>query len=227
MLDRAIGGLAAPLALTAAVVLALSAIVLHPGTASAQATTVSNADAAAQLAAVKAATERFRDVNVALAEGYVPDPNGMCVMAGTEGFPRQLGGMGIHYARMDLLGITATEPVVDGNGTHTDFMTPAVLVYVPDAEGHLELAAVENLVFQKAWHAAGHTEGPEFLGNQYYSMVENPETEALEAHGFAPHYELHMWLFRDNPAGMFVPFNPDVTCPDTPVELPGAATAKS
>lgn len=224
MLDRATRGLTA---LAAAAVLALSAVVLVPASASAQATTVSKGDAAAQLAAVKKATERFRDVNVALSEGYVPDPNGMCVVAGLEGFPRQLGGMGIHYFRPDLLGITRTEPPVEGNGTHTDFMTPAVLIYVPNAEGRLELAAVENLVFQKAWHAAGHTDVPEFLGNQYYSMVENPETEALEAHGFAPHFELHVWLFRDNPAGMFVPFNPDVTCPDTPVELPGAATAKS
>lgn len=223
MPQRATRGL---LALAAAVLVALAAVALRPADASAQATVVSDADAAARLAAVKKAAERFRDVDVALAEGYVPDPNGMCVTASIEGLPRQLGGMGIHYFRPDLLEITATEPRVDGTGTHTDFLNPAILVYVPDAAGRLELAAVENLVFQEAWHAAGHAEVPEFLGNQYYSMVENPETEALEAHGFAPHYELHVWLFRDNPSGMFSPFNPDVSCPDTPVELPGAATAK-
>lgn len=171
-------------------------------------------DHAAELTAVYEATERFRDVSVAVAEGYVPDPTGMCVTAGFEGWPRQMGGMGVHYFRPDLLGITATEPVVTGTGTHTDFRTPGVLVYAPDAEGELELVAVENLVFAEAWHAAGHADRPEFLGNQYFHLVENPETEALEAHGFAPHYELHVWLYRENPAGMFMPFNPALACPE-------------
>ncbi len=53
---------------------------------------------------------------------------------------------------------------------------------------------------------------PEFLGNQYYHMVNNPLTEADEAHGFEPHYELHMWLYRENPTDLFAQFNPNVTC---------------
>jgi hypothetical protein len=44
-------------------------------------------------------------------------------------------------------------------------------------------------------------------------MVDNPATPDVdEAHGFMPHYELHMWLYRDNPNGLFAPFNPDVSC---------------
>jgi branched-chain amino acid transport system substrate-binding protein len=39
----------------------------------------------AVLAEIKAASERFTDVNVALAEGYIPDPTGMCVTAEMEG----------------------------------------------------------------------------------------------------------------------------------------------
>jgi hypothetical protein len=70
------------------------------------------------------------------------------------------------------------------------------------------------LFFADAWHAAGHTERPAFLGKQYYLLVENPETELLEAHGFAPHYELHVWVHRENPAGPFMPFNPELRCPE-------------
>jgi hypothetical protein len=73
--------------------------------------------------------------------------------------------------------------------------------------------AVENLVFVQAWLAAGNLKRPEFHGNQYYQIIDNPLTPIDEAHGFEPHYELHIWLYRDNPAGMFMPFNTRVKCP--------------
>lgn len=171
------------------------------------------AEAAPSLAGIRAATERFRDVRVALAEGYVRDPSSMCVTAEMEGMPRQLGDMGIHYFRPDLLGITGPpNPRVSGTGTHTDFRTPGVLIYEPQADGSLRLVAVENLVFEKAWRAAGHTQPPQFAGQVYYHMIDNPLTAADEAHGFEPHYELHAWLYRDNPTGTFAQFNPRATC---------------
>jgi hypothetical protein len=33
-----------------------------------------------------------------------------------------------------------------------------------------------------------------------------------EAHHFAPHYDLHVWLYRENPKGMFTQFNPKASC---------------
>ena len=109
------------------------------------------------LAAVRAATARFQDVKVALAEGYVRDPGDMCDTAEMMGRPAKLGAMGIHFFRPDLLGISAPpNPRVDGNGTHTDFLRPSILIYEPQADGSLELVAVENLVFARAWRAAGH-----------------------------------------------------------------------
>ena len=166
----------------------------------------------AVVAELRAASERFTDVNVALAEGYVPDPTGACVTAEMEGQPAEKGAMGIHYLRPDVLGITATEPRVDGNGTHTDFLTPGVLLYEPQADGSLELVAVENLAFEKSWKEAGNGGPPNFAGHDFVHMVDDPGTEADEAHGFQPHYELHAWVFRDNPNGPFEPFNPTVTC---------------
>lgn len=165
------------------------------------------------LDAVRAATERYRDIDVALAEGYVRDPMDLCDTADMMGRPAELGAMGIHYFRPDLLGITAPpNPRVDGNGTHTDFRRPSILIYEPQSDGRLELVAVENLVFLAAWHAAGNAERPSFQGVPYDHMVDDPATPADEAHMFAPHYDRHVWLYRDNPAGMFAPFNPRVTC---------------
>lgn len=208
----------------AVVVAAVVCLAGRPADAGAQASQLDPVHAAAlavvpasdPLAEVRAQTERFRDVSMALAEGYIPDPTGMCVTAPFEGQPRQLGAMGIHYFRPDLLGITAVEPRVDGVGTHTDFTSPGVLIYEPQADGSLELVAVENLVWARPWREAGNESPPEFEGQEYYFMIDNPLTEVDEAHGFEPHYELHVWLYRENPLGVFMPFNPAAGCTHAP-----------
>jgi hypothetical protein len=162
---------------------------------------------------VRAATARFQDVKVALAEGYVRDPTDMCDTAPMMGRPAALGGMGIHFFRPDLLGITAPpNPRVDGNGTHTDFRKPSILIYEPREDGELELVAVENLVFRKAWHEAGNKGLPTFHGVEYDHMFDDPATAADEAHNFEPHYDRHVWLYRPNANGMFAQYNPTVTC---------------
>ena len=177
------------------------------------ATPVSGNPAEPDLATVRAATDRFRDVNVALAEGYVRDPMNLCDTASMMGRPAALGSMGVHYFRPDLLGISGPpNPRVSGTGTHTDFNKPAILIYEPQADGSSELVAVENLVFIKAWEAAGNTAPPTFHGKSFDKMVDDPATEVDEAHMFEPHYDLHVWLYRDNPRGMFAQFNPNVSC---------------
>lgn len=162
---------------------------------------------------VRAATERFRDVKVALAEGYVRDPMNICDTADMMGRPASLGAMGIHFFRPDRLGITAPpNPRVDGNGTHTDFRKPAILIYEPQADGSLQLVAVENLVFQRSWHASGNKRPPRFHGVEYDTMQDDAATAIDEAHMFEPHYDRHVWLYRANPSGMFAQFNPNVSC---------------
>lgn len=129
------------------------------------------------------------------------------------GFPVELGAMGIHYFRPDLLGISAPpSPRVDGDGTHTDFLRPGILIYEPQQDGSLALVAVENLVFQKSWHAAGNARPPSFHGVEYDTMQDDPATEVDEAHMFEPHYDRHVWLYRENPNGVFAQFNPAVSC---------------
>lgn len=165
------------------------------------------------LAEIKAATEKFKDVNAALAAGYVRDPMNMCETAEMMGRPASDGAMGVHYFRPDLLGVTAPpNPRVDGNGTYTDFHAPAVLIYEPQENGAMELVAVENLVFKAAWEAAGHKEPPSFHGKAFDAMADDPATPVDEAHMFMPHFDRHVWVWRDNPSGVFAPLNPKVTC---------------
>lgn len=179
-------------------------------------TAITRADAVAAeptLDAVRKATLRFRDVKVALAEGYVRDPGNICDAAEMMGKPAKLGAMGIHFFRPDLLGITGPpSPRVNGTGTHTDFNQPSILIYEPQKDGSLELVAVENLVFISAWEKAGNTAPPTFHGVAWDRMVDDPITEVDEAHLFEPHYDRHVWLYRDNPAGIFAQFNPNVSC---------------
>ena len=162
---------------------------------------------------VRNLTARYQSVDTALADGYVRDPGNVCETAEMMGQPADVGAMGIHFFRPDLLGITGPpNPRVAGTGMHTDFRKPAVLIYEPQADGTLQLVAVENLVFMKAWEAAGNTAPPSFQGHAYNRMVDDPATETDEAHHFEPHYDLHVWLYRENPAGMFAQFNPAGTC---------------
>ncbi|MCA0044682.1 hypothetical protein [Celeribacter litoreus] len=164
------------------------------------------------LDAMRSMTEKYKDVEVALADGYIPDPSGMCVDAGMEGLPPEWGGMGIHYIHPARLKLAPPAGRVDGGSTHTDFMAPAILLYEPQADGSMELVGVENLVFEAAWKAAGNMEPPMLNGRMWDHMADDPATDADEAHGFMPHYDQHVWLFRENPAGDLMPFNPNVTC---------------
>ena len=58
-------------------------------------------------------------------------------------------------------------------------------------------------------------------------MADDPNTPTDEAHGFAPHYDQHVWIFRDNPMGPLEPYNTNATCAHTSTDrrrsaLPGA-----
>ena len=160
---------------------------------------------------IRASVEKYKDINVAMAEGYIT-PDNLCVSAAAEGLPAELGAMGMHYIHPALLKITGTDPRVNGESTYTDWSQPSVLIYEPQADGSMELVAVENLVFEAAWEAAGMGEVPTLNGRAWDHMADDANTAGDEAHGFMPHYDQHVWLFRENPMGDLMPFNPNVTC---------------
>lgn len=148
--------------------------------------------------------EPFKDVNYALSRGYVRG-------SGCESHPT-LGTMGFHYVNPQLLG--STPPVngrVNGTGTYTGTNPPPVLLYAPDGHGGVKLVGIEMLVFAKAWHEE-NKQAPKFNGREYDYMADDPGTPRDEAHGFMPHYDLHIWLFEHNPAGLYAQWNPALSC---------------
>ena len=172
----------------------------------------SNPSREPSLKEVRAATERFHDVKVALAEGYIRDPGNICDAAEMMGKPKELGVMGVHYFRPDLLGITGPpNPRVNGTGTHTDFNKPAILIYEPQADSSLQLVAVENLVFVRRGGCRQFS-ATDLPGREVRHDGRRPEDQVDEAHMFEPHYDRHVWIYRDNPNGVFAQFNPNATC---------------
>jgi len=148
--------------------------------------------------------EPFRNVAYAQSQGYRQG-------SGCETHPT-LGAMGYHYVNPQLLGLTA--PVngrVNGTGTYTGTNPPAILLYVPDGHGGLKLAGIELLVFAAAWNAE-HKQPPQFRGRDFNYMADDPATPQDEAHGFMPHYDLHIWLYENNPSGLYAQWNPALSC---------------
>ncbi|HWH94122.1 MAG TPA: hypothetical protein VNT03_09690 [Baekduia sp.] len=146
------------------------------------------AHASSELGAARAATARYHVQHA----GYslLKDAAGIACID-----KPGVGGMGIHYVNGDL--------VADGQ---IDATTPELLVYEPEANGRERLVAAEYVVFQSDWDAA-HTSRPELFGQEFEL------TPAGNRYGLPAFYELHAWLWKHNPAGMFDDWNPRVVCP--------------
>jgi hypothetical protein len=156
-------------------------------------------------------------VDAALADGYTRDPLDVCETAYYLGELQDLGAIGVHYLRRDLLGVDEMDEMatrLDVSGIHDDFLRPALLVYEPQADSTLLLVAIANMVNASAWEQAGHQEPPSF-GEVPFAYAPGDQTT-----GYPAHYHLHAWLYRDNPSGMFAPYNPAVTCANHVFNLP-------
>ena len=79
-----------------------------------------------------------------------------------------------------------------------------MLIYEP-VGGKLQLVAAEWLVPL----TADTKERPSLFGQPFLGPMEGHEP--LIPKEFA-HYDLHAWLFKDNPLGTFAPTNPNVSC---------------
>jgi hypothetical protein len=67
---------------------------------------------------------------------------------------------------------------------------------------------VEYLEPVDAWAGAGNTSPPVLVG-QHFHFVNTPNRYGLPAF-----YELHVWAWKNNSKGMFVDYNPAVSCED-------------
>jgi hypothetical protein len=99
---------------------------------------------------VRAANSRFKDVSVAVAEGYAPIP---CT-SGVEG-----GAMGVHYVN----GAYLKDEV-------PDVKRPQAIMYEPQPNGKMELIAVEYISFK----------GPASLGGQLFAFNGAPNRYGLD-----------------------------------------------
>ena len=181
------------LALSLALVSSLSATVLLSST-----TAPSSADELSpDVQTARAALEKYQDPSTAIREGYLS--TAVCVeftsSGNLNGMPYPAGGMGVHFLNMGLV------------GSKLDLAHPQVLIYEPIASDKLRLAAAEWFVpYTKGMKA------PVLFGRTFYGpmMGHYPVMPAELVH-----YDLHVWLWKQNPAGMFIPTNADIKCPAT------------
>ena len=103
--------------------------------------------------------------------------------------PNGAGGMGFHYGNTTLIDGTA----------HVD--KPQLLLYEPDENGRLRLLAVEYII---PYNFHSRDAAPTVLLGQQFLQF-----DAFQVWG------LHVWVWKDNPSGLFAPWNPRVSCSNT------------
>jgi hypothetical protein len=99
------------------------------------------------------------------------------------------GGMGFHYGNTDLI-----------NGT-AHVATPQLLLYEPEKNGRLRLVAVEYII-PYTFHS--READPPVLFDQKFARVDDFQL-----------WGLHAWVWKENPSGIFAPWNPTVGCQNT------------
>jgi hypothetical protein len=97
-----------------------------------------------------------------------------------------LGGMGYHWVNPLLV-----DPVFDP-------LKPEAVLYATGPGGNLRIVALEYIVIDLGQAAP-------MFGDQPFDVGGTPVPVA--------HWSLHVWLYEDNPSGMFTPFNPNISCP--------------
>ena len=99
-----------------------------------------------EVTAVRATAEKYKDVNVALAEGYIRDPADHCVSAAAEGLPAEWGAMGIHYIHPGLLKITTVrKPAVKARKGINPFTKEEVMFKAKPATTVVKVRALKKL----------------------------------------------------------------------------------
>ncbi len=130
----------------------------------------------------------YRDVAAAEAAGYV-------AASPCESDPKY-GAMGYHYASEEFLNDGVLDPT-----------RPEILVYQRGENGELRLGAVEYFQVDADQDLATSEDQPTLFGVPFDGpMLGHNPTMPI-------HYDLHVWLFRHNPAGVFAAWNPRVHCP--------------
>jgi hypothetical protein len=143
------------------------------------------ADLNRQLVALRQATAQFHNFGKTVEAAGYDAPITPCWEH------RTLGAMGYHYGKPAL--------IRDGA---VSLLEPELLMYEPGPGGQMRLVGMEYIVFIEDWEEI-HGENaapPLLLGQEFHP------------HSVLPIYKLHIWLWRDNPRGIFADWNPKVSC---------------
>ena len=181
---------------------AIALLLLSAGPVTAQ----NSKDMTPEMQKVRQALDKYQDPIAAVHDGYFSTLG--CVeypKAGIAGqVPYRAGGMGVHFFNVALMG-------------KLDPMKPQVLVYQPEG-GKLRLVAAEYFVPL----SADSKERPQMFGHPFDGPMEGHHP--LMPHELK-HYDLHVWFWKRNPAGLFSPTNPEVKCPKSPYTFKETAPA--
>ncbi|MFE2532926.1 hypothetical protein [Streptomyces sp. NPDC059371] len=145
------------------------------------------------------ASVKYLDEKVALADGYVPH---QC-----SSDPAGHGSMGYHYFNESRYG-------------SLDPAKPAALLFEDGKNGKRRLAGVEWIVLDSDQNMKTSKDRPSMFGGQKF---DGP----MPGHypGMPIHYDLHVWLWKQNPSGLFDRWNPRVKCPAAPAHTGKTDTA--
>jgi hypothetical protein len=152
----------------------------------------------ANLAATRAALDKYQDPVAAVRDGYFSTVGCVDYPKGGEGHGQMAykpGGMGVHFLNPALIGPTL------------DSLKPQVLIYEP-VGNRLRLVAAEWFV-----PTAVSKEAPMIFGTKLDGPMEgHAPILPVELH----HWDLHVWLWKDNPNGLMHSTNSIIKCPDSP-----------
>jgi len=179
-----------PIALT--LVAILLACEDHPGTLApdaAAAAVTANASTASQIAALRRLVAPFHDFETASQAGW-STPITPCLVAGDLPSTPGTGAMGFHFGNLAYI----------QDGGVVDLLQPELLLYEPEQNGKRRFVGVEYIV-PFTDHPAD-ADPPTLLGQEFAPV---PEFGV---------WGLHIYVGRENPSGIFAPWNPKVTCED-------------
>ncbi|MFF4583411.1 hypothetical protein [Streptomyces sp. NPDC001389] len=149
------------------------------------------------MATAMAVTAKYVDEREAIKDGYVP--HGQECMTN----PFGAGSMGYHYVK-------------EANWGSTDPSRPTALLYSTekDRNGRRRLQTVEWMVRDRDQDLTTKDDRP--------SMFGLPFDGPMPGHwaGMPKHYDLHMWAYKDNPAGRFHNWNTALKCPAAAASTP-------
>jgi hypothetical protein len=155
----------------------------------------SPAGIARQLAKAKATLDRYQSADAAKADGYAPASPCESTPADPDATSYG-GGMGVHFVNPALMKPGPLDP-----------SKPPILVYEPTAGGGFQLVAAEYFKPDDDQNVGTDGDRPTLFGRAFDGPMQG------HAPGMPIHFDLHVWLWKHNPSGLFAPWNPTVSCP--------------